>query len=266
MWLQHGLSPGSCPPPLSPARPLPGGDDLGSNVVPPETPAWLGRGLLEVGGAVQDHSPSTLGCSVLYLLLHQNTHGGATGPPARQEAEGARTTGSGWRERPRETGRMGRSRARHERRGKRKLGEKRKKGTEGREKGEDGLGSCCDGALACEQTSLWAQAPPRAHTHMCSDKPTYLTDVDPDWGAATSGVKLGWGARPGVWVGRVLEKVSWGRRLEGVREGPGRDRRWEPRAWAEAADVGFSGEWGLVGGSTLKSCPTEPPSLTLSGR
>lgn len=84
----------------------------------------------------------------------------------------------------------------------RKRGEKEKKGKEDREGGEDGLGSSCQGALVCEQTSLVGTGTYMC-THVCSRKPRYGTDLNPDLAAASAGVTLGWG--PGLEsVGRGL--------------------------------------------------------------
>lgn len=129
------------------------------------------------------------------------------------------------------------SRARQEKRKKRKRGEKGKKGKEDREGGEDGLGSSCQGGLVCEQTSPVGTGTYTC-AHVCSHKPRYGTDLNPDLAAASAGVTLGWGS---LWVG-VFEKASGGGGLQGVMEGTGRDGSWIPRAWPEAADGGFLGK------------------------
>lgn len=132
------------------------------------------------------------------------------------------------------------SRARQEKRKKRKRGEKGKKGKEDRKGGEDGLGSSCQGALVCEQTSF-VGTDTYTCAHVCSHKPGYGTDLNPDLAAASTGVMLGWGQVWSLWVG-VFEKASRGGGLQGVMEGPWRDGSWIPRAWPEAADGGFPGK------------------------
>lgn len=90
------------------------------------------------------------------------------------------------------------SRARQEKRKKRKRGEREKR--EGRQRrGSRWIGVLLSGALVCEQTSLVGKG---SYTcaHVCSHKPRYGTDLNPDLAAASAGVMLGWGQawRPGL--------------------------------------------------------------------